>query len=121
MTFNYESMPRATGQVRAVNFNSGTEVQITVAERYRRLIVSSQGLCSTCPIFTPWSPISARAFGTSSPNQDIRFFDELAPRSVWSSAGNTTANQETRETAGRKRASERVKQPICQNEIRPSR
>jgi hypothetical protein len=67
MTFNYEVNSER------LNFGSGTEVQITVAKRYRRLIVSSQALCSTCPIFTPSSPISARRFSTSSPNQDIRF------------------------------------------------
>jgi len=50
-----------------------TEVQITVAERYRRLIVSSHALCLTCPLFTPSSPFSARAFSTSSSNPDIWF------------------------------------------------
>jgi hypothetical protein len=51
--------------------------------------------------FTPPSPISAPAFSTSSPNQDIRF-DEFAPQAVWSSARNTTAHQATREAVDRK-------------------
>jgi hypothetical protein len=60
-----------------LNFYPGTEV-FTVAERYRRLLITSSaqifaGLCSTLPIFAPSSPIFPRAFSTSSPNQDIRF------------------------------------------------
>jgi hypothetical protein len=74
VTFKYESTYRAQFK-RWSNPRGPTSVpgpQITVAERYRRLIVSSQASCSTSPIFTPSSPISARAFGTASPNQDIR-------------------------------------------------
>jgi hypothetical protein len=43
MTFNYESMSRAwfkrLVKSERPNFCSGTEAQITVVERYRRLIV----------------------------------------------------------------------------------
>ena len=43
MTFSYESMSRAQFErlvkSERLNFSSGTEVQITVAERYCRLIV----------------------------------------------------------------------------------
>jgi hypothetical protein len=43
VTFSYESMSRASFKrlvkSEPLNINSGTEVQITVAERYRRLIV----------------------------------------------------------------------------------
>jgi hypothetical protein len=77
VTFSHESISRALFKrlvkSERFNFSSGTEVRITVAERYRRLIVSSQALCSTCPISTPSSPIPTRAFSTSSPNPDIRF------------------------------------------------
>jgi hypothetical protein len=42
-TFNYESMSRAwfkrLVKSERPNFSSGTEVRITIAERYRRLIV----------------------------------------------------------------------------------
>jgi len=72
VAFNYEAMSRA--QFSDWSHPSGpTSIpgpQITVAERYRRLIVYSQALCSTCPTFTPSSPISTRAFSTSSSNQD---------------------------------------------------
>jgi hypothetical protein len=62
------------------NFSSGTKVQITVG---RTLPPTDRPTTSSAQIFaslvfdlfhfTPSSPISARAFSTSSPNQDIRF------------------------------------------------
>jgi hypothetical protein len=89
-------------------FSSGTEVQINVAERYRRLIVrplhlrkSSQALCSTCPILRhPRRFPHARSVPL--PQTTIFGFDEPALQSVWSSAWNTKADQETRETVDRK-------------------
>ena len=65
---------------RAAQLQFGAEAQITVAGALPptdRLTTSSAQIfvkpVFDCPVFTLRSPISARAFGTSSPNQDIRF------------------------------------------------
>lgn len=109
-SFSYESMSRAwfrrLVKSERLNFSSGTEVQITVAERYRRLIVlllQLRILREPCVRPFLFYAIVADFHTRSVPLLQTRMFgfDELAPQSVWSSAGNTTADQEAREPVDR--------------------